>query len=177
MKKFILSLTAALCLTVMPSAASEADGASGDAVVLRLPSLELFSLDMPAAQALDRNALINNFLLQKSKFFSDSDMIQIRQSLADLDETTLLAVNTQKYQDPDTMIIISLFVGGLGVDRFMLGDTGLGIAKLLTCGGFGIWWLIDLFTIQDLTKEKNFAAFEKAVSDSQYLMPYSSLTM
>lgn len=74
-------------------------------------------------------------------------------------------------------MIISLFVGGLGVDRFMLGDTGLGIAKLLTCGGFDIWWLIDLFTIQNQAKEKNFAAFEKAVSDSQYLMPYSSLTM
>lgn len=177
MKKFLLSLTAVLCLAVLTSAAAEDNGASGNATTLKLPSLELFTTGMPMAQTLDRNALINNFLLQKSKYFSDSDMLRIRQSLADIDETTLLAVNTQKYQDPDTMILISLFVGGLGVDRFMLGDTGLGIAKLLTCGGFGIWWLIDLFTIQDLTKEKNFAAFEEAVNNAQYLMPYSSLTM
>ena len=32
---------------------------------------------------------------------------------------------------------------------------GLGILKLLTCGGLGVWWLIDLFLIMDKTKEKN----------------------
>jgi TM2 domain-containing membrane protein YozV len=40
-----------------------------------------------------------------------------------------------------------VFAGTLGVDRFMLGQTGLGIAKLLTCGGFGIWAMIDCFLI------------------------------
>lgn len=44
-------------------------------------------------------------------------------------------------------ILISWFVGIFGVDRFYLGYTGLGIAKLLTCGGFGIWAIIDLILI------------------------------
>ena len=35
--------------------------------------------------------------------------------------------------------MIILFAGSLGIDRFFIGDTGLGIAKLITCGGFGIW--------------------------------------
>lgn len=39
---------------------------------------------------------------------------------------------------------LSLFVGWLGIDRFYLGRAGLGWAKLLTIGGAGIWWLIDL---------------------------------
>ena len=40
-----------------------------------------------------------------------------------------------------------LFGGKLGIDRFYLGYIGTGILKLITCGGFGIWWLIDLIMI------------------------------
>lgn len=46
-----------------------------------------------------------------------------------------------------TTILLSFFLGGLGVDRFYLGQTGLGIAKLLTVGGFGVWSLIDFILI------------------------------
>ena len=57
--------------------------------------------------------------------------------------------------DPTLMLIISVFFGSLGVDRFALGDVGLGLGKLLTCGGCYIWWIVDLFHIMDATKEKN----------------------
>lgn len=53
-------------------------------------------------------------------------------------------MNTKSKQ---TALFFSFFTGVLGVDRFYLGYTALGIFKLLTAGGAGIWALIDLIRI------------------------------
>ena len=49
-----------------------------------------------------------------------------------------------------TTLLLSFFLGSLGVDAFYLGKTGAGVGKLLTCGGVGIWALIDF--IQTATR-------------------------
>lgn len=54
-----------------------------------------------------------------------------------------------------TVLLLSIFIGYLGIDRIYVEDVGLGVLKMLTCGGIGIWWLIDLFLITDVTKRKN----------------------
>jgi TM2 domain-containing membrane protein YozV len=59
------------------------------------------------------------------------------------EKTTPYAMISQK--DKGTLILLACF-GNFGLDRFYRGQTGLGIAKLLTMGGCGIWSLVDLFT-------------------------------
>ena len=44
-------------------------------------------------------------------------------------------------------LLFSIFLGYLGIDRFYMGQVGMGIGKLLTGGGCGVWWLIDVILI------------------------------
>ena len=53
------------------------------------------------------------------------------------------------------MLVLSVLFGYMGIDRFMLGDVGMGILKLLTLGGCGILAVIDWFTAKGRTHEYN----------------------
>ncbi len=44
-------------------------------------------------------------------------------------------------------LILAILVGSLGIDRFYTGSILLGVLKLVTLGGLGLWWLIDLIML------------------------------
>ena len=106
---------------------------------------------------------VDLFIISNGKFFESHQVAQIRDRLASLDDSRWATVQSLQFKDPTTLLIVSLLAGSLGVDRFMLGDTGLGVGKLLTCGGFGIWAIIDWFMIMGATREKNFAKLQQAM--------------
>ena len=106
---------------------------------------------------------VDMFIMTSGKFFESHQVPQIREKLLQMDDSKWGIVQTQQYKDPTTILIVSILTGSLGIDRFMIGDTGLGIGKLLTCGGFGVWYLVDLFLIMGATREKNYATIQSVV--------------
>lgn len=100
---------------------------------------------------------VDLFLMTNNKFFPENQLPVIRDRLLSIDDSRSLMIQTMQFKDPTTSLLLSIFLGAYGVDRFFIGDTGMGIGKLLTCGGCGIWAIIDMFMIMGATREKNFA--------------------
>ena len=99
---------------------------------------------------------VDLFIATNGKCFEGHQIMQIRDMLLKADDSRWVYLQTVQFKEPTTALIISLFAGGLGIDRFYIGDTGMGVAKLLTCGGLGIWTIVDWFLIMGSTRDKNF---------------------
>ncbi len=101
---------------------------------------------------MDSNLLLSTY----GKYFPEEHFADVKTILESMSEDKQAALAMAGFKDPTITLIISLLGGGLGIDRFYIGDTGLGVAKLLTCGGLGIWSIIDWFLIMGAVREKNF---------------------
>ena len=87
----------------------------------------------------------------------------IREKMAAVDDARYGTISSVEMKDPTTMLLISIFLGGIGVDRFMLGQVGMGILKLLTAGLCGILWIIDIIGISKKTAEYNYNELMKVL--------------
>lgn len=103
---------------------------------------------------MERNS-IDQFMLLNAGNFKESDLIKIQNELTKVPEENSTIILGTEFKKPTIALIISFLGGSLGIDRFYLGQTGKGILKLITCGGFSIWAVIDLFLIMGATKEYN----------------------
>lgn len=99
---------------------------------------------------------VDMYILSNQKYFPAEKITYLRDKLMEADDSKFAMLSAVELKDPTTLLLISLFLGGLGVDRFMLGDTGMGVLKLLTGGCCGILTIIDWFTVMNKTRELNF---------------------
>ncbi len=106
---------------------------------------------------------IDIYLATNAKSFESHLIPHISEMLQRTDDSRYIMIQSLGLKDPTTMLIVSIICGHWGIDRFMLGDTGLGIAKLLTCGGLGVWTIVDWFLIQSRTKELNFQKLQRGL--------------
>ena len=99
---------------------------------------------------------VNHILMMLSSKIPAGSIPSVRTRLenTEISDSEVMTLQSQM-KDPLLSILLSIFIGSLGIDRFYIGDVGLGIGKLLTAGGCGILWLIDIFLITDATKQKN----------------------
>ena len=118
----------------------------------------------------DRDYLIASFLSDNQNMFNKADLFRIKDELKSMSANQLLVLNDMEFKDPTISLILSVCIGGLGVDRFYIGDTGLGVLKLITGGGLGVWWLVDLFLISGKTRENNSKDLNEAILLNKALM-------
>lgn len=98
---------------------------------------------------------VNTFLQVNADNFPIGAFPMLRERMLAADESKVLLISYLNFKSPLVALLLSLFGGCLGIDRFYIGDIALGFCKLLTCGGFGIWTMIDWFLIWDTTKRNN----------------------
>ena len=127
---------------------------------------------------------VDMFILNKSNFFPDSTMMEIRERLLSLDDSCLNKLLSAKFKSPTSGILFSIGLGVYGADRFYIGHTFIGIIKLiltiiffisyviieisedsnillialliLTIIGVLIWYILDIFNISKEIKEYNY---------------------
>jgi TM2 domain-containing membrane protein YozV len=99
---------------------------------------------------------VDMYITANAKCFESFQINQIRERMLNMDESKWVMIQSIQLKEPQTALLLSIFLGSYGVDRFYIGHTGMGVGKLLTCGGLGIWTIIDWFQIQSSTRAANF---------------------
>jgi TM2 domain-containing membrane protein YozV len=99
---------------------------------------------------------VDMYVMTNQKYLPAEKIVFLKQKLLEIDEAKFSLVSAVEFKDPTTLLLVSIFLGSLGIDRFMLGETGMGILKLLTLGVCGILTIVDWFSVQKKTKERNY---------------------
>jgi len=84
-----------------------------------------------------------------------AELAMLQQGMTDQQKMMFLSQYNSEKKDRTIALLLSLLLGWLGADRFYVGDTGLGILKLLTLGVCGVMAFVDLFLIMGRADDYN----------------------
>lgn len=105
---------------------------------------------------------VNYFLATNGKYLPAQSIPMLREQLANISDTQFLQLQAIEFRDPTLMLLLSILV--CGVDRMFIGQIGLGVLKMLTAGGCGIWWIVDIFLISDATRQYNLSKINETLT-------------
>lgn len=100
---------------------------------------------------------VNAIVTQYKDAIPENRVLQLKNALLNASDSVYENLTEINVKSSTVTLLLSIFLGGLGVDRFYIGDTGTGVAKLLFGWlTLGIWPLCDVFVCYKKVKEKNF---------------------
>lgn len=126
-----------------------------DTVVKEIPVVT----EIPIVENEDqRTLLVNKFIVKYKDYFKPEDIAEIKKMLLELDEIRFnaLCINN-KLKNPNGVLAASFFLA----DRFILGQPGLGVLKIVTYGGAVVWYVVDICTAKKRTMEYNYNHVKK----------------
>ena len=102
------------------------------------------------------NKRINYFLSGNAGKFDMAMVPEMKLQMERMDETQWAILNGTSFMDTTLILVIAIFFGW---ERFFIGDVAMGVLKVITCYGLGVWWLVDIFTAVRRTQEYNYQKF------------------
>jgi TM2 domain-containing membrane protein YozV len=99
---------------------------------------------------------VNMWLMSNQDKLPSEKVGILKSTLDKVDESRIDALMSVELKSPMTIFLLAWFVGWLSLDRFLLGNVGVGIARILTLHGLGIWWLVDMISAMKRTREYNY---------------------
>ena len=104
---------------------------------------------------------VDFFIATNAGKFEPAALMSVKETLSQMDDDQFMMIQATNFYDPTVILLIAIF---LGWERFFLDDVGMGVLKILTCQGLGIWWIIDMFTATERAKQYNYNKFMKTTS-------------